>query len=126
MRRIESLVWFRYKQSQPIMDQEQIGILICGNEVCQLKEGVNTFGRSSEQDFSFSDPAMSREHFTIDVSRNSSGHYEYLVTTMSQKKATIINDRLALNLNVPFAPRNIALVDGATIQAGVTRFQFKK
>lgn len=45
---------------------------------------------------------------------------------MSQKKATIINDRLALNLNVPFAPRNIALVDGATIQAGVTRFQFKK
>lgn len=114
------------KQEQPPMAEEQIGILICGNEVCQLKEGVNTFGRSSEQDFSFSDPAMSREHFTIDVSRNSSGHYEYLVTTMSQKKATIINDRLALNLNVPFAPRNIALVDGATIQAGVTRFQFKK
>lgn len=59
------------KQEQPSMAEEQIGILICGNEVCQLKEGVNTFGRSSEQDFSFSDPAMSREHFTIDVSRNS-------------------------------------------------------
>ena len=39
------------KQEQPSMAEEQIGILICGNEVCQLKEGVNTFGRSSEQDF---------------------------------------------------------------------------
>lgn len=44
------------KQEQPSIAEEQIGILICGNEVCQLKEGVNTFGRSSEQDFSFSDP----------------------------------------------------------------------
>ncbi len=53
------------KQNSLLRRKNGIGILICGNEVCQLKEGVNTFGRSSEQDFSFSDPAMSREHFTI-------------------------------------------------------------
>lgn len=112
-------------EEQPQLEEE-IGVLFYGNRVCQLKEGVNTFGRNNELDFSFSDQGMSREHFTIDVSKNSSGHYEYLVTTMSQKKATVINGRLALNLNIPFAPKNVALEDGATIQAGETKFQFKK
>lgn len=115
-----------YKEEQPSPSGEQIGMLLCGSRVCQLKEGVNTFGRSNELDFSFSDPAMSREHFVIDVSKNSLGHYEYLVTTTSQRKATIINGRLALDLNISFAPKNVALMDGTTIQAGDTKFQFKK
>ena len=105
--------------------EEVSGRLECGGRTCRLKEGTNTFGRSESQDFTFGDPTMSREHFAVEVSRNGAGRYEYVVTTRSGKKATVVG-MLALDLRYAYAPKVAVLKDGDTITAGNTRFTFRK
>ena len=112
-----------FKRSE--REEEKVGVVICGNRVCQLKEGTNTFGRANGCDFIFDDPAMSREHFVIDVSCDINGHYEYLLTTMSTSKATTVGI-LSLDLRYPFTPKNTMLEDGMVIVAGRTKFSMKR
>lgn len=113
-----------FRKSEP-KPEEKIGEIVCDTRICQLKEGTNTFGRSNNCDFIFDDPAMSREHFMIDVSRDKNEHYEYLLTTMSTSKATTVGI-LSLDLRYPFTPKNAMLKDGSIIVAGHTKLTMKK
>lgn len=106
---------------------EKVAQLICNGQPLQLNLGENRFGRSSEMDFSFQDKAMSRHHFSITVTTDSSGKLSYTLTTYSQSKATIINNMEALDLRyAPISRTSTFLMDGFSIKAGNTSFIFKK
>lgn len=106
---------------------EKVAQLICGSEIIQLKIGENKFGRSADMDFQFSDMSMSRYHFNINVTKGDDGKLNYIITTKSQSKATVINNMEALDLRyAPISRVSIQLLDGFTITAGHTKFDFKK
>ena len=101
---------------------------ICTNgKVYQLKEGINTFGRDDNMDFHFNDSSMSRKHFSIDVTKNADGKWNYTLTTHSKTKATIINNMEPLDLqNYHVTRKSAELQDGWTIRAGNITFLLKK
>lgn len=105
-------------------DTECSGRLICCGKEIKLHVGTNTFGRGNEQDFIFNDPKMSRKHFVVDVENTPDKGWTYRLTTMSDKKATIIDHTLALDRNISFAAKSIELKNGMTILAGHTEFTF--
>ena len=106
---------------------EPIAKIYTNGQVLQLKEGINTFGRSHNMDFHFDDPSMSRNHFTIVVTKNAYGKWSYTITTCSETKATILNNMEPLDLqNYPISRKSAELQDGWTIRAGRTSFQLKK
>lgn len=106
---------------------EPIARLFTNGEALQLKEGINTFGRSNTMDFHFDDPSMSRNHFSITVTKNAYGKWSYTITTCSNTKATILNNIEPLDLqNYPISRKSAELQDGWTIRAGHTSFQFRK
>ena len=106
------------------VDRECSGRLICCGKEIKLHVGTNTFGRGNGQDFIFDDPKMSRQHFTVDVEYTPEKGWTYILTTMSDTKATIINHTLALNKNIQFAPKSMELANGMSILAGQTEFIF--
>ncbi len=106
---------------------EPIAKIYSNGVTYQLKEGNNTFGRSDDMDFQFNDPAMSRKHFVIAVTKDAYGKWSYTLTTCSETKATILNNMEPLDLqNYPISRKSALLQDGWTIRAGRTTFQFKK
>lgn len=106
---------------------EPIAKIYSNGVAFQLKEGINTFGRSANMDFQFNDPSMSRNHFSIAVTKNAYGKWSYTITTCSETKATILNDIEPLDLqNFPISRKSAELQDGWTIRAGQTLFQIKK
>lgn len=106
---------------------EKPAILECNGKQLKLKLGENTFGRSQEMDFQFNDVNMSRHHFTISVTKGIDNHLNYLITTKSQSRATIINNMEALDCRyAPISRISIDLMDGFTITAGKTTFILKK
>ena len=115
------------KITPPPPPPEPIAKLYSNGIALQLKEGLNTFGRSDSMDFHFNDPSMSRKHFTITVSKNAYGKWSYTITTCSESKATILNNIEPLDLqNFPISRKSAELQDGWTIRAGKTIFQLKK
>lgn len=116
------------KIAPPPHPQEPIAHLVVNNTRLQLKEGVNTFGRSSDMDFVFAnDINMSRKHFSIIVTKDAYSHWNYVITTCSESKATVLNNLEALDLNsFPIARKSAELKDGWTITAGKTTFLFSK
>lgn len=110
------------------LPKEKIAFLSVNGKKIELKEGLNTFGRSTENDFVFADDAhFSRKHFTIMVTKDSNGAYSYNLTTCSGTQPTVINNLEALDLSLyPIARKSIMLQDGWTISAGKTIFIFKK
>lgn len=113
------------KIAPPPPPPEPIAKIIVGGTVLQLKSGLNTFGRSQEMNFSFPDEYMSRYHFSIMVTKDSSNKWSYNLTTCSKTHPTVVGME-ALDLNVPFARKSIMLQDGVRICAGKTTFLFKK
>lgn len=106
---------------------EPIAKMYINGKALQLKEGINTFGRDTNMDFHFDDPSMSRNHFVINVTKNTYGKWTYTLTTCSKTKATILNNMEPLDLqNYPISRKSAELQDGWTIMAGKTSFQFKK
>lgn len=106
---------------------EPIAKIYINGKVLQLKEGINTFGRDDNMDFHFDDPSMSRNHFSIAVTKNGHGKWNYTITTCSKTKATILNNIEPLDLqNYPISRKSAELQDGWTIKAGKLSFQFKK
>lgn len=116
------------KIAPPPPPQEPIAQLEVNGTRLQLKEGLNTFGRSSDMDFVFAnDLNMSRKHFTILVTKDAVSHWNYVITTCSETKATVLNNLEALDLNsFPIARKSAELQDGWTITAGKTTFLFSK
>lgn len=111
----------------PSPPPEPIAKLYTNDTPLQLKEGVNTFGRGEDMDFHFDDPAMSRKHFLITVTKNAYGKWSYTIQTCSMTKATILNNMEPLDLqNYPISRKSAELQDGWTIRAGKTLFQIKK
>lgn len=101
--------------------------ILVNDKACQLKMGENRFGRSEEMDFTFSDPTLSRHHFTITVTRSPNGKLTYFIETKSNTRSTIINGMEALDLRfAPVSRISAELLDGYTITAGHTKFVFKK
>lgn len=106
---------------------EPIAKIYTNGKVLQLREGINSFGRGNNMDFHFDDPSMSRNHFTIAVTKNAYGKWSYTITTCSETKATILNNMEPLDLqNFPISRKSAELQDGWTIRAGRTSFQLKK
>lgn len=115
------------KITPPPPPPEPIAKLRVDNQTIQLKEGLNTFGRSEQMDFSFNDPSMSRKHFTIHVTKEATGKWNYTITTCSESKATVLNNSEPLDLRYyPISRKSALLQDGWTITAGKTIFIFKK
>lgn len=106
---------------------EKPAVIECCGKRHQLCIGDNKFGRGEDADFRFDDAAMSRHHFTITVTKGADGKLNYMLTTNSQSRATIVNNMEALDLRyVPISRISIPLLDGFTITAGKTNFIFKK
>lgn len=103
---------------------EPVAILTDGTTMMQLRAGDNSFGRSSDCDFTIaSDKYMSRLQFKIKVSKNSEGKWDYTVYTLSHGTATIINGLNALILDNPFANQSARIVIGDEIAAGHSHFK---
>ncbi len=99
-----------------------IGYLLQGSRKIQLREGMNTFGRQSSNDFSFDDRYMSREHFTIEVLPKGND-YEYTLRSISRSSPTMLNGSEALDPRyVPFCRDKASIHNGAQICAGKTIF----
>lgn len=115
------------KIQPPKPPKEPIGQLNVNGKTLQLKEGVNTFGRDSNMDFTFDDAYMSRKHFSITVTRDTNSHCNYTLTTCSEKRPTIINNLDVLDLSsFPLTKKSIMLQDNWFIAAGKTKFIFKR
>lgn len=86
-----------------------------------LREGINRFGRGSDNDVVFADDSyMSRNHFEIEVSPVDEG-YEYTLTSVSQSSPTMLNRTEALDPRyVPFCRDKAKIKNGAEIKAGNT------
>lgn len=113
------------KIAPPPPPPEPIAKIIVGDTALQLKSGLNTFGRSPEMNFSFPDDYMSRHHFSIMVTKDSSNKWSYNLTTCSKTHPTVVGME-ALDVDSPFARKSIMLQDGVRIYAGKTTFIFKK
>lgn len=110
---------------------ETIAKIYANGEVLQLKEGINTFGRDDKMDFHFNDSSMSRNHFSITVTKNANEEWSYTLTTCSKSKPTILykKNRIALRSNpsnYPGSSDSAKLLDGECFMAGKTSFQIKK
>ncbi len=104
----------------------RIGAVLCNGRRIQLREGINTFGRSSDNNFSFDDPYMSRHHFTIEVQLQGAGEYSYSVSSRSESQPTLLNHSEALDKRyVPFCRDKAPMEDGAHLKAGKTEFILK-
>lgn len=103
----------------------QIGSVVCGDRICRLKDGINTFGRSTDRDFAFDDCHLSRKHFAIEVTHKEDGGYSYILTTMSETFPTVINGTNPLSLAYAFTSKSAELTDGDRITAGKTHFIFR-
>lgn len=115
------------KIAPPPPPEEPIATLNVNGNIIQLKAGVNTFGRSSDMDFTFEDPSMSRKHFSITVTKDASNRWNYVLTSCSETKATVLNNLEALDVNsFPISRKSAELQDGWTITAGKTTFIFQK
>ena len=115
------------KIQPPKAPKEPIGQLNVNGKTLQLKEGVNTFGRDCNMDFTFDDAYMSRKHFSITVTRDTNSHCNYNLTTCSEKRPTIINNLDVLDLSsFPLTKKSIMLQDNWFIVAGKTKFIFKR
>ena len=111
---------------QPLPAEPIAKLMVDGREL-QLKPGLNSFGRSQENDFKFDDMTISRNHFTITVSKDSHGSWSYNLTTCSAKSPTIVNDRQILDIeNNPITTRSTFLQDRWTIRAGKKKFTLVK
>lgn len=106
---------------------EKIASVSVNGQLIQLHQGENTFGRDSSMNFTFNDLYMSRHHFTITVTKSCDNKYNYVLTTKSQTKATILNNYEALELRyAPISRISVELQDNFTITAGKTKFIFQK
>ena len=115
------------KIQPPKPPKEPIGQLNVNGKTLQLKEGVNTFGRDCNMDFTFDDVYMSRKHFMITVTRDANSHCSYNLTTCSETRPTIINNLDVLDLtSFPLTKKSILLQDEWFIVAGKTKFIFKR
>lgn len=115
------------KIQPPKAPKEPIGQLNVNGKTLQLKEGVNTYGRDCNMDFTFDDAYMSRKHFSITVTRDTNSHCNYNLTTCSEKRPTIINNLDVLDLSsFPLTKKSIMLQDNWFIVAGKTKFIFKR
>lgn len=115
------------KITPPPPPPEPLAQLWMGSRRLQLHQGLNTFGRDRSNEFCFpDDPTMSRKHFDINVTRDTAGRWNYLLTTRSQTKPTIINGLLALDLNSAFTKSSEYLQDSWMITAGRTTLTFVK
>src|SRR5574344_552871 len=110
------------KKIMPIpTPKEKIASLIYNGEKLQLKMGENSFGRGIDMNFRFQDPWMSTYHFSINVTMNSDNKFNYILTTKSSSKSTIINGIEALDLSsAPISRVSTILLDGYIILAGKT------
>ena len=111
----------------PTPPPEKIASVSVNGRLFQLHQGENTFGRDASMDFRFDDPTMSRHHFTITVTKGAENKYNYVLTTKSQSKATVVNNLEALDLRyAPISRISVELQDGFVITAGKTKFLFQK
>lgn len=113
------------KITPPPPPEEPIAKLMVGDNIIQLKAGLNTFGRGDDVSFSFHDDRMSKNHFSIMVTKNSLNNWSYNLTTCSLTQSTTVGLE-ALDVNNPFARKSVMLQDGVRIIAGKTKFIFKK
>lgn len=105
---------------------EKIATILVDGRIITLHPGDNTFGRETSMNFRFEDPTMSRHHFTISVTKGQDNKYNYVLTTKSQSKATIVNNLEALDLRyAPISRISIELQDGFSISTRKTKFIFK-
>lgn len=92
-------------------------------EIYHLKEGENTFGRSSKVDFSFPDHAtMSGRHFSIKVIIKDN-NCEYQITDLDSSHGTIV-DQMVLENKYSYSQKTIFLKGGERITAGSIKFEF--
>lgn len=106
---------------------EKIASIAVNGRLFQLQQGENTFGRDTSMNFRFDDPTMSRHHFTITVTKGTDNKYNYVLTTKSRSKSTIVNNLEALDLRyAPISRISVDLQDGFVIAAGGTKFLFQK